>query len=277
MKKNISYFILLPGIILLIFFLMVPLVASIFPTFFPVNGGWSNYIDFFKDDYNLGIFMRTIRVSSIVTVISLILGIPTAYFIAGLNKKWRGLLMAMTLFPLLTNSVIRSFAWINILGRNGVVNNLLLSIGVIDQPIALLYTEFAIIIGSVYLFLPTMIMTLVGVMENIEGEMLEAAETLGASPFIAFAKIVLPLSVPGAIVGSILVFTGTLTAYTTPQLLGGNQKMLLATFLYQKASTLGDWNAVAVISFIMIVTTLIVMQVLNMIARRMDRRELDHA
>lgn len=104
------------------------------------------------------------------------------------------------------------------------MNTLLLKTGLIEQPLNLLYTEFAIIIGSVYLFLPTMIMTLVGVMENIEGEMLEAAETLGANPMTAFRKIVLPLSIPGTIVGSILVFTGTLTAYTTPQLLGGNQK-----------------------------------------------------
>lgn len=185
--------------------------------------------------------------------------------------------MAMTLFPLLTNSVIRSFAWINILGKNGVLNSLLLKTGLLEQPLNLLYTEFAIIIGSVYLFLPTMVMTLVGVMENIEGEMLEAAETLGASPFTAFMKIVLPLSIPGAIVGSILVFTGTLTAYTTPQLLGGNQKMLMSTFLYQRAATLGDWNGVAVIALIMIVTTLIVMKVLNFIAKKVDRREFDNA
>ncbi|MBM7708690.1 ABC transporter permease [Enterococcus lemanii] len=277
MKKSIPYLILTPGIVLLVFFLMIPLLTNIFPTFFPANGGIQNYLHFFQDDYNRGIFWRTIRISSIVTLVSLILGIPTAYFIAGLNKKWRGILMAMTLFPLLTNSVIRSFAWINILGKNGVINNLLVAIGLIDQPISILYTEFAIIIGSVYLFLPTMIMTLVGVLENIEGEMLEAAETLGASPLIAFIKIVLPLSLPGAIVGSILVFTGTLTAYTTPLLLGGNQKMLLATFLYQKASTLGDWNGVAIIALIMIVTTLLVMQGLNFIAKKIDRREATNA
>lgn len=277
MKKNVPYFILLPGFILLVFFLILPLVSSIFPSFLPENGGLSNYVSFFQDEYNRGIFWRTIRVSSIVTVASLIFGIPTAYFIAGLNKKWRGILMAMTLFPLLTNSVIRSFAWINILGKNGVLNSLLLKSGLIEQPLNLLYTEFAIIIGSVYLFLPTMVMTLVGVMENIEGEMLEAAETLGASPFTAFMKIVLPLSIPGAIVGSILVFTGTLTAYTTPQLLGGNQKMLMSTFLYQRAATLGDWNGVAVIALIMIVTTLVVMKVLNFIAKQVDRREFHNA
>lgn len=278
MNKNVPYLIVAPGIILLLFFLMIPLVTSILPTIFTDQGvTLSNYFEFFKDSYNLAIFWRTIRVSVIVTVISIVLGIPTAYFIAGVSKKWRGILMAMTLFPLLTNSVIRSFAWINILGKTGVINSLLMKIGLISEPLNLLYTEFAIIIGSVYLFLPTMIMTLVGVMENIEGEMLEAAETLGASPLTAFRKVVLPLSIPGTIVGSILVFTGTLTAYTTPQLLGGNQKMMMSTFLYQKANTLGDWNAASVLALIMIIVTLIVMQLLNVLAKKVDRREAAHA
>lgn len=278
MKKNISYLIVTPGIILLLFFLIIPLITNILPTF--VEGGhlsFSSYLNFFKDSYNLSILYRTIRISLIVTLIAAILGIPTAYFISGVSKKWRGILMAMTLFPLLTNSVIRSFAWINILGKSGVVNSLFLKLGLISQPLNLLYTEFAIIIGSVYLFLPTMIMTLVGVMENIEPEMLEAAETLGASPFKAFVKVVLPLSIPGTIVGSVLVFTGTLTAYTTPQLLGGNHKMMMSTFLYQKANTLGDWQGASVLALIMIVITLVVMKVLDMIAKRIDRRELHNA
>lgn len=277
MKRNVSYMLVLPGLVLLLFFLMVPLIASIFPTFFPQNGGMANYVDFFQDAYNRSIFWRTLRVSLIVTVTSLILGIPTAYFISGLSRKGQGILMAMTLFPLLTNSVIRSFAWINILGKNGVFNQLLLNTGLIAQPFDLLYTEFSIIIGSVYLFLPTMILTLVGVMEGIEEEMLEAAATLGASSLKIFTKIVLPLSLPGAIVGSILVFTGTLTAYTTPQLLGGNKKMLLSTFLYQKANTIGDWNAAAVIALIMIVTTLLVMKGMNLVATRLDKRGTQHA
>ena len=278
MNKKVPYLIVAPGLVLLLFFLMIPLITSILPTIFTDHGLTLNqYVTFFNDDYNVSIFWRTIRVSLIVTGISIVLGIPTAYFIAGVSKKWRGFLMAMTLFPLLTNSVIRSFAWINILGKNGVVNTLLLKTGLIEQPLNLLYTEFAIIIGSVYLFLPTMIMTLVGVMENIEGEMLEAAETLGANPMTAFRKIVLPLSIPGTIVGSILVFTGTLTAYTTPQLLGGNQKMMMSTFLYQKANTLGDWQSASVLAFIMILTTLIVMKGLDMVAKKVDRREANHA
>lgn len=273
MRKNVHYFLLFPGAILLLFFMFIPLITTIVPTFLTSNGGIGNYTSFFENQFNRSVFFRTIRVSVIVSISCLILGIPTAYYMASLSKKWRGFLMAMTLFPLLTNSVIRSFAWINILGKNGLVNTILLKLHIIETPIALLYTEFAIIIGSIYLFLPTMIMTLIGVMETIEGDTMEAAETLGASPLTAFFKIVVPLSLPGAVVGSILVFTGTLTAYTTPQLLGGNKKMMLATFLYQRATTLGDWNGVAVIAFIMIVTTVLVMKCLDLLAKRLDRRE----
>ncbi|MDR2833858.1 MAG: ABC transporter permease [Streptococcaceae bacterium] len=272
MKKLAHYFILLFGIFIFVFFLIIPLIQSIFPTFLPVNGGFENYSQFFKDDFYRGIFIRTLRISAIVTVLCFVLGLPTAYFVAGLSKSKKSLLMAAILFPLLTNSVIRSFAWINILGRNGVINNFLLQIGLINQPLTMLYTEFSIIVGSIYLFLPTMILTLVGVLETIEGEIFEAAQTLGASSFTVFRKIILPLSIPGAIVGSILVFTGTLTAYTTPQLLGGNQRMMMATFLYQRATTLGDWNSASVIALILIISTVIVMKLMDLFAAKLDKR-----
>ena len=199
-------------------------------------------------------------------------GLPTAYFISGVTKKWKGILIALTLFPLLTNSVVRSFAWINILGKNGIVNLILLRIGLIKGPLTMLYTEFSIIIGSVYLFLPTMIMTMVGVMDGIEEDTIEAAATLGAEPLRAFLKVVLPLAVPGMIVGSILVFTGTMTAYTTPQLLGGNKKTMLATLLYQRATAIGDWTSASVVAFVMIAITFLVMRGLHALAKVLDRR-----
>ena len=227
MKKNVRYTLLFPGIVLLCFFLVLPLLSSLIPTVFPESSfSLQLYIDFFKDSYFMAVLGRTLSISLIVTIFCAVLGLPAAYVISGVSKKWRGFLIALTLFPLLTNSVIRSFAWITILGKNGVINNLLMMFGVINEPMSLLYTDFSIIIGSVYLFLPTMIMTLVGVLENIDDDLLEAAATLGLSPLKGFFKIILPLSLPGMIVGSILVFTGTLTAYTTPQLLGGNKKMM---------------------------------------------------
>ena len=278
MKKNVRYTLLFPGIVLLCFFLVLPLLSSLIPTVFPESSfSLQLYIDFFKDSYFMAVLGRTLSISLIVTIFCAVLGLPAAYVISGVSKKWRGILIALTLFPLLTNSVIRSFAWITILGKNGVINNLLMMFGVIHEPMSLLYTDFSIIIGSVYLFLPTMIMTLVGVLENIDDDLLEAAATLGLSPLKGFFKIILPLSLPGMIVGSILVFTGTLTAYTTPQLLGGNKKMLLATLLYQRATTLGDWTSASVIALVMIVITFAVMKALNLLAKSMDKRGGDIA
>lgn len=278
MKKNVRYTLLFPGIVLLCFFLVLPLLSSLIPTVFPESSfSLQLYIDFFKDSYFMAVLGRTLSISLIVTIFCAVLGLPAAYVISGVSKKWRGILIALTLFPLLTNSVIRSFAWITILGKNGVINNLLMMFSVINEPLSLLYTDFSIIIGSVYLFLPTMIMTLVGVLENIDDDLLEAAATLGLSPLKGFFKIILPLSLPGMIVGSILVFTGTLTAYTTPQLLGGNKKMMLATLLYQRATTLGDWTSASVIALVMIVITFTVMKALNLLAKSIDKRGGDIA
>lgn len=177
----------------------------------------------------------------------------------------------------MTNSVIRSFAWINILGSNGIVNRFLMILGLVEKPMKLLYTDFAIIIGSVYLFLPLMIVTVTGVMENIDDDMMEAAESLGATRLEAFMKVIFPMSLPGIIVGGILVFTGTLTAYTTPQLLGGNSNMVMSTLIYQRAMSVGDWNGAAVVALIMIILTLAVIKGFNKLAAGLDKRGENYA
>lgn len=278
MRNNVRYILIFPGVVLLCFFLVLPLLSSLIPTFFPRNSfSFQLYSEFFKDSYFMRVLWRTLVNSFFVTLICAVLGLPVSYVISGVSKKWKGILIALTLFPLLTNSVIRSFAWITILGKNGVINSLLLQWGIIKEPITLLYTDFSIIIGSVYLFLPTMIMTLIGVLENVDDDILEAASTLGLSPIKIFLKIIFPLSLPGILVGSVLVFTGTLTAYTTPQLLGGNKKMMLATLLYQRATALGDWTSASVIALVMIVITFIVMKGFNLLAKSMDKRGGDIA
>lgn len=278
MRNNVRYILIFPGVVLLCFFLVLPLLSSLIPTFFPRNSfSFQLYSEFFKDSYFMGVLWRTLVNSFFVTLICAVFGLPVSYVISGVSKKWKGILIALTLFPLLTNSVIRSFAWITILGKNGVINSLLLQWGIIKEPITLLYTDFSIIIGSVYLFLPTMVMTLIGVLENVDDDILEAASTLGLSPIKIFLKIIFPLSLPGMLVGSVLVFTGTLTAYTTPQLLGGNKKMMLATLLYQRATALGDWTSASVIALVMIVITFIVMKGFNLLAKSMDKRSGDIA
>ena len=273
MKRKGRYLLFIPCIVLVAYFMIVPLVEIIIPTFTNTKDGmFSAYKEFFTDSYMMSIFLRTIKISVISSVICMIIGVPVSYYISRVSKKIRGLFIALTVFPILANSVVRSFAWMSILGKNGIINNLLMKLNIINEPLSLLYTEGAIIVGTVYIFLPLMIISLVGVMENIDNDLLEAAESLGANRLKSFFKVVFPLSLPGLIVGTVLVFTGSLTAYTTPQLLGGNKNTVLATLIYQKTMTLGDWQGAAVVATIMIIVTLIVIKGINFLASRLDKR-----
>ena len=273
MKRKGRYLLFIPCIVLVAYFMIVPLLEIIIPTFTNNEDGmFSVYKEFFTDSYMMSIFLRTIKISLISSLICMVIGVPVSYYISRVSKKVRGLFIALTVFPILTNSVVRSFAWMSILGKNGIINSLLMKLNIINEPLSLLYTEGAIIVGTVYIFLPLMIISLVGVMENIDNDLLEAAESLGANKIVAFFKVIFPLSLPGLIVGTVLVFTGALTAYTTPQLLGGNKNTVLATLIYQKTMTLGDWQGAAVVATIMIVVTLIVVKTINFLASRLDKR-----
>ncbi len=277
MKKSSAWIMLVPGLVILLVCLAIPLLRVLAPSIFSEGYPFQSYVEFFKDEYYLKIFLRTVKIAVITTAVCMVGGIPTAYFISRCDKKWRGLLLAASIFPMMTNSVIRSFAWINILGSNGIINKFLLALGLADKPMKLLYTDFAIIIGSIYLFLPLMIVTVTGVMENIDDDMMESAQRLGAARMEPFMKVIFPMSLPGIIVGGILVFTGTLTAYTTPQLLGGNSNMVMATLIYQRAMSVSDWTGASVIAFIMIVVTLAVIKGFNALAARLDRRGENYA
>jgi putative spermidine/putrescine transport system permease protein len=272
MTKNVYVILIAPCVLLLVGVLYYPLMTVLAPTFSGEGGFLGRYIPFFVDPYYRVILARTLKIACLATLICTVLGVPTAYFISRRSPGLKSFLMVLSIFPLLINPVIRSFAWINILGRNGVVNSLLLKAGALTEPLTLLYTEFSILMGTVYLFLPLMLITLVGSMDNIEDDVSEAALSLGASRVASFFKVVLPLSLPGILVGAVLVFTGSITAYTTPNLLGGNRNMLLATFIYQRAMSLSDWTGAGVIALIMILLTFIAVNVMQTLARRLDRR-----
>ena len=159
MKKSSAWFMLTPGLVILFLFLAIPLLRVLFPSIFSGAYPFDAYVGFFQDEYYRKIFIRTVKIAVITTFVCMVGGIPTAYFISRCSKKWRGILLAASIFPMMTNSVIRSFAWINILGSNGIINKVLVGLGVVPKPLKLLYTDFSIIIGSVYLFLPLMIVT----------------------------------------------------------------------------------------------------------------------
>ncbi|WP_248926173.1 ABC transporter permease [Paenibacillus hamazuiensis] len=268
-KANVSL-LLLPGLLFLAVFMLVPILLTVGSTFFE-NGrpSLAGYWHFFQDPYFLKILWTTLKVSLVTTLLCILLGFPVSYYISRQNPRKKALLLALAIFPLLTSSVVRSFSWMIILGKRGLLNNTLVALGIVKEPLDILYTPAAMMIGLIHLFLPLIIITLVGVMENIDPDLIKAAESLGAGRFKAFFKVIVPLSVPGLIIGSILVFVGSLTAYTTPALLGGKQRVI-STFLYQNAITLNDWHLASVIATIMMVITFVVIGLMNKLANKVN-------
>lgn len=273
MKNRYAYYLILPGLAFLTVFMVIPILLTVGSTFvqdgsFTLGGYWH----FFKDPYFLKILLTTLQVSVVTTLLCVVIGFPVAYYISKLPPRRKSLLLALAIFPLLTSSVVRSFSWMILLGKRGLVNNTLMAVGLVQEPLDILYTPTAMIIGLVHLFLPLILITLVGVMENIDPDVVKAAESLGASKFTAFRKVIVPLSIPGLIIGSILVFVGSLTAYTTPALLGGKQRVI-STFLYQNAITLNDWYSASVIATIMMVITFVVIALMNRAAAKFNPKE----
>ena len=269
-KRLFAYALMLPCAVFITLFLLIPMFATFLSTVtgtgaFSLDGYWQTL----ADTYFQQVFWRTIRLSLITVAICILLGFPAAYYVARVAKK-KSLFIAMTLFPLMTSPVVRSFSWMVLLGKKGTANTLLQSLGIISSPIPILYNEFSIVVGLVQLFLPLMIISTVGVMENIDEDLMLASNSLGASRTTSFWRIMFPLSVPGLITGSVLVFCGSLTAYTTPQLLGGSDTRMLATLIYQDGLSLNDWTAASVVAIIMIVIAVIATLLIGKLARKVN-------
>lgn len=272
MKYRKPYvFLLLPGTLFLVLCLILPLMMMLVSSLQGDNGQFtfSGYWKLMHSVYFQQVFLRSLKLSALSTVISAVVGFPTAYLVSRSGKR-KGLLIAMTVFPMLTSPVVRSFSWMVILGNNGMINNWLTSWGLIQSPLKLLYNEISITVGFVQLFLPFMILSLVSVMENIGEDLLLAAQSLGASRGEAFLKVVFPLCASGLITGSVLVFTGCLTAYTTPQLLGGSKSKVISTLIYQDAMSLSDWQSASMVAVVMIFVTIIVSEIINKLAGKMN-------
>lgn len=269
-KRLFAYALMLPCAAFITLFLLIPMFATLISTVtgtgaFSLDGYWQTL----ADTYFQQVFWRTIRLSLITVAICILLGFPAAYFVARIARK-KSVFIAMTLFPLMTSPVVRSFSWMVLLGKKGTANTLLQSLGIISSPISLLYNEFSIVVGLVQLFLPLMIISTVGVMENIDEDLMLASNSLGASRTTSFWRIMFPLSVPGLITGSVLVFCGSLTAYTTPQLLGGSDTRMLATLIYQDGLSLNDWTAASVVAIVMIVIAVIATLLIGKLARKVN-------
>jgi len=270
-KKNFVWLLLvLPGVLFVTLFMLIPLFSLCMTSFFPDQSfSFSSYFSLFRDVYFQQTFARSIRLSLLSTFMCALLGFPSAYYISKYSRH-KGMMMAFAVFPMFTSPVVRSFSWMVILGKRGIVNNFLVWSGLFAKPQDLLYNEFSMTVGFVQLFLPQMILALIGVMDNIPDDLTLAAGNLGATKIGSFIHVIFPLSISGLVTGSVLVFTGCMTAYTTPQLLGGTDTRVLATMVYQYAMSLRDWTQASVVAVVMIVCTMAISSVFNSMSRKIN-------
>lgn len=216
-----------------------------------------NYVRFATDSYNWEVLWITIRIGLYTTAAALLLGYPLAHLMARTHSRLgHALLLIAVLAPMLTGIVVRTFAWMAILSDSGVVNSTLMRLGIIDSPLALLNSEMGIVIGLTHIYIPYMVLTLNGVISRIDERLEQAATNLGAHPLRAFWEVTLPLSVPGILAGSLLVFALSISAYVTPLLMGGFQFMTLPLLIYQQISASFNIGFAAALGIILLVISM---------------------
>ena len=269
-RRKQAILLALPASLALLFFFILPMVYILIRTL--TENGTADFTEFFTDPFYLDILWTTIRVSLVSTAVSLLLGYPTAYYMARTTSRLKQAMVIVILFPFLVSAVVRSYGWMVILGTNGLLNQLLLGLGLISEPLKLLNTEAAVIIGMIHLLIPYMILSLVGVLQSIDPNVEYAAYSLGASPMTTFAKVIFPLSTPGIISGCVLVFTMSMTSYVTPKLLGGSKFRMMATMVVQEINVNFDWGAASAISYILLAVILAVQVVVVLVTGRYMKR-----
>ena len=251
-------FTIVPLIIILIFSLSASSKIGSLSTDFTLD----RYVQFFEPIY-ADVFFRSIKLSLYSTVFCLILGYPVAYIIANNKIRIRNFLILFIILPQWTNFLLRTYAWMSILKDNGPINSFLINIGLIKEPLTLLYTDGAVLMGMVYNFLPYMILPIYTVILKIDKAYVEAARDLGASSAITFRKIILPLSMPGIVSGIIMVFMPAISTFVISDLLGGGHSMLMGNLIQNQFLAARNWQFGSAISMILIAIILITMLVLN--------------
>lgn len=232
---------------------LVPVVIFLTEGFRSADG-WSlaAYAEFFSLPLNRAVFWRTLKLGLEVTATSAVIGYAAAFAIVALPSGSKGRMIGLIMLPMMISPVARTYAWIVILGRTGIVNQALQALGLTDGPVRILFTETAIFIGLLQLFLPLMIISLISALENLPRDIVPAARVLGANWLQIFWKIILPLTREGLVIGGTLVFTGSLTAYITPSILGGSKVLMLETLLYQRVTVASDYVSASVIALILV-------------------------
>ncbi len=259
------------------------------PPYLPVvdlAAGWQGLKDFFtalspdnyrlliSDSLYLGSYLRSLTIAAFSTLMLLIAGFPLAYALARMPRRWQPVLVVLVILPFWTSFLIRVYAWMNILQREGLLNQALLAFGIIDEPLAWLASDTAIYIGIVYSYLPFMVLPIYATLEKLDGSLLEAAADLGCRPWKAFWLVTVPLSLPGIAAGALLCFIPIVGEFVIPDLLGGSEQLMIGQVLWTEFFSNRDWpvaSAVAVVLLSLLIVPVVIYQQMQLRALEEDR------
>jgi putative spermidine/putrescine transport system permease protein len=248
--------------------LLLLIIVSLYDDSTMTVRGVGQYAKFLSDGFNLGVLGSTLWLGVKVMLLTLLIGYPLAYLYTMAPRRWQGPLMLLILLPLLTSSVVRTFAWVVILGRQGIINTLLLQSGLADTPLTLLYTPGAVAVALAQIELPLMVLPLITALSNIDPNLRQASLALGAGQWRTLFQVILPLSMPGLLAGCLLVFASSVSAFVTQTLVGGGRHIFMPFYIYQQAIQANDYPFAAAIAVLLLATVLLVVTMMNLLGRR---------
>ncbi len=278
MRSSTAAAILAPAILVVVLLLGLPLLYLLSFSLFQSSEGpmlrgaltLQHYSKVLTDPFYLGIFWKTLWLSALTTAISTVLGYILAHFI-WCQKRWRGLFFVLVVSPLLVSIVVSSYGWLVLLGNNGIINRLFLSLGFTTAPLKLIYTNAAIVVGLTHITLPFMVLSILAALERIDTILAEAAATLGASPTLVQWKVILPLARPGFAAGMSIVFCLSLSAYVTPAVLGPSGPNFITTLIYNEFVTQLRWPIGAALASILLIFSLAIVAFYIRLMARLER------
>lgn len=262
---------LIPTIIWYILFLFIPIIIILVYSFwrsidFKMVADWTldNYREIWREEMYRRVFLKSLKITSLVTVISLVLGYLMAYFVAKKMKKYKMIMLFLVIAPFWTSYLLRVYAWMAILGSNGLINSSLLFFGIIKEPLEfLLYSQFSLTLGFVYIFFPFAFLAIYASLEKINNELILAARDLGANPLQAFYHVTLPLSMPGVVAASLFVFLPVLGEYVTPKLLGGPTETMISNLMVNQFGASMQWGIGSALAVVLILIMFLSVSILT--------------
>ena len=231
---------------------------------------FGNYVKFFTDSFNYSILWETLLLGAKATLLCLVFGYPIAWVCARVNARLQSVIVFLVIMPILTSVVVRTFAWIVILGRQGIVNQLVLGLGLSNEPVRLLYTEVGVVMVLAQVQMPLMVLPILTVMSKIDPNLSDASRALGAGEWKTLWRVTIPLSLPGVIAGCILTYTACITAFVTQTLIGGARLVYMPLHIYQQAVGANDWPFAGAISVVFMIAVLIIVGIVGALGRKSE-------